>query len=263
MFAMQKLLILCIGILLEIGILFPFAVQKVFAEDISSVGIATYMPVNQNVEDGDIISSSSQGYTLSTKSYDPQMVGIVAKKPAIALKTDSEKGGIPVVNVGTAIVKVIGTNGNIKKGDFITTSDKKGVGMKASRSGYVIGQALEDVVFKHSTDILFLAINLNLHFLQTGSSVNTSLTQIFSISQMAAYEEPLTVFKYVVSAGVLILSFAFGFLIFSRAINSGIQALGRNPLAGRMIQLSIIFNVVLVIIIIMSALAIVWLFLRL
>jgi len=260
---MQKLLILCIGILLEIGTLFPFAVQKVFAEDISSVGIATYMPITQNVEDGDIISSSPQGYTVSTKSYDSQVVGIVAKKPAIALKTDREQGGIPVVNVGTALVKVTGTNGNIKKSDFITTSDQKGVGMKATRSGYVIGQALEDVTFKKKTDVMIMAINLNLHFVQSNATVNDSITQIFSISQMAAYEEPLKVFKYVISAGVLILSFAFGFLIFSRAINSGIQALGRNPLAGRMIQLSIIFNVVLVIIIIMSAIAIVWLFLRL
>lgn len=260
---MQKLPILCIGILLEIGLLFPFAVQKVFAEDISSVGIATYMPITQNVEDGDIISTSPQGYGLSTKSYDSQVIGIVAKKPAIALKTDTEQGGIPVVNVGTALVKVMGTNGNIKKGDYLTTSDKKGVGMKATRSGYVLGQALEDVTFKNKSDITLMAINLNLHFFQTKATVNDSITQIFSISQLAAYEEPLTVFKYVVSAGILILSFAFGFLIFSRAINSGIQALGRNPLAGRMIQLSIIFNVVLVIIIIMSAIAIIWLFLRL
>jgi hypothetical protein len=235
---------------------------SVSAEDISSVGIATYMPVSAEVEDGDIISSSPTGNVLSAKSYDSQVVGIVATKPAIALKSDSEEEGIPVVNIGRTMVKVTGANGDIKKGDYITTSDKPGVGMKATRSGYIIGQALEDIVFPNKNAIELVGINLNLHFLQHDSSVNDSLSSIFTISQLAAYEEPIRFFKYLMSVVVLTLSFGFGFFIFSRAINTGIQALGRNPLAGRMIQLSIIFNVVLVIIIITSAIGIVWMFLR-
>lgn len=261
---MQKLLILCMGLLLGLGVFSSSGINRVFAEDINSVGIATYITTTDKVEDGDIVSSSEKGYGLSQRSYDPQMVGIVTSKPAIALRSDTEEQGIPVVNVGTVVVKVIGTAGNIKKGDFITTSEKKGVGMKATRSGFILGQALEDLTFANKDEIGYMPINLNLHFLQMGNSANTSsIMQIFTISQLAAYEEPLKVFKYVISAMVLILSFGFGFLIFSRAINTGIQALGRNPLAGRMIQLSIIFNVVLVIIIIMSAIGIVWLFLRL
>lgn len=259
---MQKLSIfLASSVLLVTLSCFAFAAAA-SAEDISSVGIATYMPVSEEVEDGDIISSTPKGYVLSAKSYDPQVVGIVAQKPAIALKSDSEQEGTPVVNVGTTLVKVSGTNGDIKKGDFITTSDKQGVGMKATRSGYIVGQALEDISFPNKNAVELITINLNLHFLQIESSVQDSLTNIFTISQLAAYEEPLKVFKYVVSACVLLLSFGLGFFIFSRAINTGIQALGRNPLAGRAIQLSIIFNVVLVIIIIMSAVGIVWLFLR-
>jgi hypothetical protein len=83
------------------------------------------------------------------------------------------------------------------------------------------------------------------------------------LSALAAYDEPLKVFKYVISSIIIIASFAFGFIIFSRVINTGIEALGRNPLAGRMIQLSILFNVILVIIIIMSGLGLVYIFLRL
>jgi hypothetical protein len=262
LFAMQKLSIFFASSLLLLMPIFSPFIGRVFAEDISSVGIATYMPISAEVEDGDIISSTPKGYVLSTKSYDPQVVGIVATKPAIALKMDSEEEGTPVVNIGSTMVKVIGTNGDIKKGDFITTSDKQGIGMKATRSGYIIGQALEDIVFPNKNAIELVGINLNLHFLQLDSSVNDSLTSIFTISQLAAYEEPIRFFKYLMSVLVLILSFGFGFFIFSRAINTGIQALGRNPLAGRAIQLSIIFNVVLVIIIITSAIGIVWMFLR-
>lgn len=249
--------------LLLIFLILPGIVAPVFAQDVSSVGIATYMQIEGTVEDGDIISSTKDGYRKSQGQYDPQITGIVATKPAIALKLDNEPEGIPVVSVGTAFVKVSGANGNIKKGDFVAASDIPGVGMRSSRTGYVIGESLQDASFNNTTEIKKIPITLNLHFLQVGSQVNTSLFQVFRLSEIAAYEEPLKVFKYVISAIVLIISFGFGFLIFSRAIKTGIEAIGRNPLAGRMIQLSILFNVVLVIIIIMTGLGIVWLFLQL
>jgi hypothetical protein len=260
---MKKLPRILLGALLSVSLFMVCNTQSALAADISSIGIATYMPVSGKVEDGDIISSSDKGYFLSSKPYDAGLVGVVTSKPAIALKSETHKNGIPVVNVGTVIVKVTGTNGNIKKGDYITSSSKKGVGMKSTRSGYILGQAMEDLTFKNKDDVEFLVATLNLHFLQVGSPVNDSLWNIFALSELAAYEEPVRVFRYVISALVLVSSFGFGFLIFSRAINTGIQALGRNPLAARMIQLSILFNVVLVIIIIMSGIGIVWLFLRL
>jgi len=259
---MKKLSVLVTGVALFFAFFVFLNVEQANAEDVSSIGIATYMDVNAQVEDGDIISGTSKGYILSRTTYDPQVVGVVASRPAIALKTKPDQEGVPVVNVGTVITKVSGSNGNIKKGDYVTSSDTPGVGMKATRNGYIVGQALEDISFTDKKTVELINVSLNLHFMQISSPLNNSILQIFSISQMATYEEPIKVFKYVVAATILMMSFGFGFLIFSRAINSGIQALGRNPLAGRMIQLSIIFNVILVIIIIMSGVGIVWLFLR-
>lgn len=237
--------------------------QVIAADAVSSVGIANFLPVrSEKIEDGDIIVASSKGYFVSSIPYDPQVVGVVTSKPAVALRTDKQQGGIPVVNMGIANTKVVGTNGNIKKGDTITTSAVPGAGMKATKSGYIIGEALEDVTFANDKEIKILPMTLNPHFLQLGSPLRSSLFDIFALSAIAAYDEPLRVFKYVISGVVIIVSFAFGFLIFSRVINTGIEALGRNPLAGRMIQLSIIFNVILVIIIIMSGLGLVYIFLR-
>lgn len=261
-FAMKKLPVF-LKILAVCLVLFSASSSPAHAADASSVGIATYLPVQGEFEDGDIVSSSDKGYFVSAKEYDQGVVGVVTTKPAIALRLDQQPPGIPVVNVGTVITKLSGENGDIKKGDYITTSTKEGVGMKATRSGYILGQATEDLSFKNKDEITLSPVTLNLHFLQLGQpSTSDSIMNILSISQLAAYEEPLRVFKYVISALVLIMSFAFGFLIFSRAVNTGIQALGRNPLAGRMIQMSILFNVILVIIIIMSGIGIVWLFLR-
>lgn len=43
---------------------------------------------------------------------------------------------------GRVPVKVSTKNGEIRPGDYITTSDIPGVGMKATEAGHVIGKAL-------------------------------------------------------------------------------------------------------------------------
>ena len=251
------------GIMIFFAMAVSIGIHPAQADTVSSIGIATYLPIGGKVEDGDIITAIPRGYIVTTKEYDPGVVGVVTKNPAIALKTSKDQPGLPVVNVGSVYVKVTGINGNIKRGDFITSSTIPGAGMKSTRNGYVIGEALEGATFGSPKDVKTINVNLNLRFLQAGSpQVSNSLLNILSLSSLAAYEEPLSVFKYVISAIVLLMSFGFGFIIFSRTIHTGIEAIGRNPLAGRMIQLSILFNVILVIIVIMAGIGIVWIFLR-
>ena len=254
-----------IGIVLALsGIVFQVNASVAYADPINSVGIANFIPVkSQKIQDGDIIVASNKGYFISSIPYDPQVIGVVTSNPAVALRTNSQKGGTPVVNMGVAQTRVAGTNGNIKKGDTITTSAIPGAGMKATKSGYIIGESLEDVSFENPNEVRMISMTLNPHFLQLGSAFRSSLFDIFALSTLAAYDEPLKVFKYLISGIIIIVSFAFGFIIFSRVISTGIEALGRNPLAGRMIQLSILFNVILVIIIIVSGLGLVYIFLRL
>lgn len=260
---MKKLLSVILGVSTLLIMTVSIGIHTAQADTVSSIGIATYLPVSGKVDNGDIITAIPRGYVVSTRQYDPGVVGVVTKNPAIALKTSKDQSGLPVVNVGTVLVNVSGVNGNIKRGDFITTSGIAGTGMKATKSGYVIGESLDEVNFGSAKDVKTINVNLNLRFLQAGApQVSNSLLNILSLSSLAAYEEPLSVFKYVISAIVLIISFGFGFFIFSRTIHTGIEAIGRNPLAGRMIQLSILFNVILVIIVIMAGIGIVWIFLR-
>jgi len=243
---------------------FLLPTRRIYAADVSSLAIATYLPVNGNhIEDGDIVIATAKGYYLSSTAYDPQVYGVVTDNPAIVLKSNAQQKGYPVVSNGVVYVKVDGRNGNIKKGDFIATSTIPGAGMKATQSAYVLGEALADATFKNPADIVKIPVNMNLHYLETNSPVQSSLLDIFHLSAIATYEQPTQVVRYLMAAIIAIISFVFGFVIFARAINTGIQALGRNPLAGRMIQLSILFNVVLVMIIIMTGVFLVYLVLHL
>ena len=243
-------------------LLFMFYVSSAHAQ-IGSVGLANYLPINSSkIEDGDIIVATPKGYLLSSVEYDPQTIGVVDLKPAVALKTSSNEKTYPVVASGSVLVKVSKAGGNIKKGDFITTSNIKGAGMKATKSGFVIGQAMENASFGNSK-IVTVTVILNMQTLQSGSAITNAFLDIFHLSKIATYETPSKVVQYVVAAFITIASFACGFLIFAKAVNTGLEALGRNPLAGRMIQISIVFNLILIVVIIVAGVALSYLVLRL
>lgn len=230
-------------------------------------GVATYVPISdKDVDDGDLISSSSKGFFLTRKAYDTTIAGVVALTPAVVFEITGGPGSgarrLPLVANGTAGVNVTLINGPIKKGDLLTSSIVPGVAMKASKSGYVLGTALEDFESKDPKVIKKIDVALGIRFLGSKPNVKTSLFDIFNLSAIATTEEPLVVFKYLIAALVVVLSFVLGFLAFGRVAALGVEALGRNPLAGKLIELGIVINVFITIAIIGSGLVVAFFILR-
>src|ERR1700704_5995261 len=127
-----------------IGTMIPPSTAYAVETSDTSFGIANYLPItDKNVKDGDIVSFSPKGYFLSKSEYDALIVGVVTDNPAISLEISGSEKGYPVVSSGNAYVNVVTLAGDIKKGDPITTSGTPGVGMKATRTGYILGAALE------------------------------------------------------------------------------------------------------------------------
>jgi hypothetical protein len=192
---------------------------------------------------GDIIASkSNQGFAISSLEYNPSIFGIMSPDASIILSDNistSSSSMFPVVTSGITTVNVDTSNGKIKKGDFITSSNKPGIGMRAIHSGYVIGSALEDY---SGTGTGKINAAIFIHFENMSPSVGNDLLKIFQLSSIATYEQPLTVFKYFVALLIIVLAFAIGFLIFGRIAGIGVEALGRNPLAHTKIQTGIIIN---------------------
>lgn len=222
-------------------------VSIVRSADANSLGIANYLPVQgEKVENGNVVSLSPKGYVLSSREYEPSVVGIVTTTPAVSLDLEEvPAGSYPVVSAGRVEVAVTNQNGDIKAGDLITSSSIPGVGMKATKNGFVLGTALADFGEQKKGTIRLLPVSLNLHYSYISSLTESNLTDILNLSILASYESPSAVFKYVVAGVVVILSCLIGFISFGRAANTGLEALGRNPLAGKMIQLGIIFNVLI------------------
>lgn len=238
-----------------------FAQQK---ENIS-LGIANNVPIKgDNIKNGDIVSSSEGGYVLSKTPYDPLVIGVVTTNPAVSLSIEgSDDNTYPVVSSGNVEINVTTQNGNIKIGDLITSSNTPGAGMKAKQTGYVLGRALDNFTSDSKSEVGRINIALNLHYSYSSANTPSSLKDLFSLSVLATYESPSAVFKYIVAGVVILLSFILGVISFGRVANTGVEALGRNPLAGRMIQFGIVLNVLITLSIIAAGFGMAYLIIRL
>jgi len=239
-------------LLIVLGI-FPY--NSAYAQNIS-VGTALSTPIaDKNVKDGNIINSTSKGYELTTIAYDSNMYGVYTESPAIFLKNTNDPQK-PVTTSGKAGVLVSSINGNIQKNDFITSSIIPGVGERATKNGMILGTALQSY---NNSDIkatgkIFVAINP--HYSSAFATTKSNLLNIVQDTYDPTFLSQLTTLRYIIAAGIVLISFAIGFIYFGRVASRGVEALGRNPLAGRTIQVSLALNLVLIVVIILVGMGI-------
>lgn len=97
--------------------------------------------VTIDFEKGDIVTSTTGRFSdgkldRSKTSYDDNMF-------AIFNKMSNRRDETLITNAPTE-VKFSAINGVVKKGDYVTSSEIPGTAMKATKSGKIIGIALED-----------------------------------------------------------------------------------------------------------------------
>jgi len=242
----------------------PSASNTSAVEGAATLGVAHIIDINQkDIKDGSIISSSKQGPVLSNIPYDSQVLGVVSRDAAIILDSTGDPNGVPIISVGTIYILVSTQQGTIKKGDQLTTSTIPGIAVKAIKDGYVLGESLEDDTNPNIKQVDKIAVNLELHYFNAKPTLAGTLSDILKLALLPTKDGPAPIFKYIVAAGVVLASIALGFLSFGRTAAKGVEALGRNPAAGKIIQLGIIFNVTIVVVIVAAGLIIGFLILRL
>jgi hypothetical protein len=198
---------------------------------------------------GDIVCNTKTGAVQCIKPFDPTMIGVLVVNPAVSLeKTDSSEPNTKLVlSMGKAYVRVERVEGGLKKGDMITSSEKAGLGKKVSQSGYVLGTVLEDVQFDSTDQEKLVLISLSIRPAYFPASNKANVIQLVREGVEGVYSSPLSALRFMLAAATTLLSVILGFLYFGRVARSGVEAIGRNPLAGKMIQMSVLFNVILTI----------------
>ncbi|KKR11169.1 MAG: hypothetical protein UT39_C0010G0002 [Candidatus Woesebacteria bacterium GW2011_GWA1_39_21] len=219
---------------------------------VTSSGIAITVEIaGENINEGDLVCRGDDGFKLCDSEYNTEMFGTVVENPAAAFEEERSDNNYLVSSSGKTVVKVSSQNGNIKKGDLITSSSKPGVGVLAQRNGYVIGTSLENYDSDNPDNVGTVMVALNIHPATGLSAAKSNLITVLREGLSAPIFEPLDSLRYLLASLILLLSFVLGFAYFGRVSRTGIEAIGRNPLASRMIQLSIIMHIAITIVIIL------------
>lgn len=241
-----------LGILL-VGLLIP---QAAHAQNITS-GIATRIPLAESDDtfDGAVICSEGGIFHMCKSAYAPSMFGIVTDNPGAYFESSGEQEGRLVTSTGTVVVRANNNlNGEIAEGDFVTSSETPGTLMKATENGYVLGVALHALTNTDEEGTGPLVVAINIHPEASLSSTRTNLIAVLRKGTTAPIFEPLDSLRYLLAAALIVISFTLGFVYFGRVARSGVEAIGRNPLAGKMIQMSIVLHVIVSIAIVLAGL---------
>lgn len=240
-------------------VLVSFYLRIAFA---NTYDFAVSVPIiDPNVDEGSIISYVDGEYILSIEPYDNSIFGIVSTNPSLFLEDVNLESYALVGSRGEMDVRVSTKNGIIKEGDYLTSSEIPGVAQKSDKSGRVLGIALESYETEDPNDIGLVAAYVDIKSHLKQESLTENLLTVISDGLSSAFLTPLASLRYIMALIVTSITFAIAFLSFSRLTSRGVEALGRNPLAGSSIKSVIIFNFILTFVIIASGLAIAYLIL--
>lgn len=213
------------------------------------LGVANrYTISSPDIKGGEIISYKDSQYVLSQEAYDKRLFGVVSLEPAIELGFEGQENSFPVITTGATLVTVNGQSGPIAVGDRITSSGAQGIGMKATKTGFILGTAQEafNPASPEDTGKIRVSLEIKLAFGEdtpASEKIASRLSDVLKLSSLASIEDPVQTMRYVLAAIVLVGTMVISFFTFMRLGYKGIEAAGRNPLASRVILTSIGLNV--------------------
>jgi len=247
---------------LFVFILVPLLYSTSVSAQISSSGIAISVPVEGEVKNGDLVCLVGEEYQQCVDEFDPEMFGVVTDNPAGAFQLDEPDNNFRLVlPSGITRVRVSTVNGDINEGDLLTSSSVPGVAKRLDRNGYALGNALEGYSASSPDEIGTILVTVNIHPAAGLGGARGNLVTVLREGFSAPLFEPLASLRYILAALIILISFTLGFIYFGRVAKSGVEAIGRNPLAGRLIQLSIIFNILITIVIVLVGLGVAYIIL--
>lgn len=214
----------------------------------TSYGIALPVEISESVKDGDIISLTKSGYKKSVTPFDPFLYGVITDTPSLDLEnTEKTPNTRFVITSGRTHINVLTAAGIIHKNDSLTSSTTAGVSEKAEDTGFIVGTALEDYTNKDPKAVGKILANINPHYSAGNSASRTNLIKNVRNFTSGAFLAPLDVLRYSIAGLLTTASFVIAFVYFGKVAIKSIESMGRNPLAGRIIQASVLLNVLLAI----------------
>lgn len=218
---------------------------------------------------GFIVAKDPKEYYLTRSYKDPNVAGVITDSTDLLYTTENDEGKTTIAVDGVTEVWVSNAFGEIKYGDFITTSTQTGVGAKALENGSVVGYAMEAA--PSGNDLHLIKVKLTLSdswtgeipqqnesvFRQSGNTFSKILANVESEALQGSHS-----FLYIIVLIIVLLASIFGFMTFGRIAVNGIYAVGRNPLAKTTIVRTILINSVITILFTLASFVVALLIIR-
>lgn len=194
---------------------------------------------------GHIVTLKSDSYTLANEPFDYDIVGVIVENSSLTLVDTGNQTAKLVMQKGEAEILASNTSGDIKKGDYITSSNTPGVGQKADKNGFVVGRALEDLTVDPQTNTGMVWSTIEPKYTYINNTMKTNLLDALRSGSLSPLLNPVESLRYILAALIVAATFIIGFSTFGKSSSRTIEALGRNPLAQRSIKTAMIFNMIL------------------
>ncbi len=209
-------------------------------------GVSTgLVEITGDAKVGSIISHKGNEYTLAIEPYDTEIIGVVVENSSVSILEPTQTPRHLILQSGEAQILVSNTNGDIKKGDYITSSTQAGTGQKADKSGFVIGKATEDFLASNGNEPGLVWSTVEPKHAFINNTVKTNLLDALRSGALSPLLNPVESLRYILAALIVVATFVIGFSTFGKTSGRTIEALGRNPLAQGTIRTAMIFNTIL------------------
>ncbi len=194
---------------------------------------------------GTIVSvQSATAVSAADSEHADGLIGVVVDSDSSTVEVKSDTSTVQVVTTGVVNAFVSDLNGPIKASDQITASPIKGVGMKATSRGKIIGVAQSNFdtsagksVTVKTKDGKFqsvrvgqipIAVQASYYAPGTGGDIVPSAIQ--SLANTVG-QKNVSVVRVLAAASFIFISLIVISVIVFSAIRSAIISIGRNPLA--------------------------------
>jgi F0F1-type ATP synthase membrane subunit c/vacuolar-type H+-ATPase subunit K len=228
------------------SILFLLCIVGFYRTQAYSIGFTIDAP-SQDFPAGSIVSGApSEGdtsatsenteYKLAAEYHSGNVVGVATDTPQLSLVGKEFTNIVYIMDTGDVLVRVSGENGAIASGDHITSSETPGVGVKATESGFALGQALENFTPQNESDETLLLVSLDIGFANIPTTYRRNLLEVLKQGISSPVMYPLDTLRYLLAAALVVVCIIVGMISFSKIASNSVQAIGRNPVAQKQIR---------------------------
>ncbi len=193
---------------------------------ISAQSVSSQYNTKANIKSGELISVINNYARLTNNNNISQFTGIANQ--------NSYSGEVSIAISGIAYTYVSNSDGNIQKGDYITSSNIPGIGEELAGKGVSIGKALSNFNINSAkkydgTYIEKLPVLIDINYINVNTGEDSFSPLAYSIGN-PQIRKTLSLAQLVSIIFILIASVILAMTIIARSARNTIKNTSRNPL---------------------------------